>query len=417
MREERSDIAVIGAGPAGMMAAGRAAELGAKVLLIEKNSRPGKKLLMTGGGRCNITHYEPDARMMAEGYGACGKYLLSALSAFGVVETIEFFQRRGLPTKVEPDGRVFPASDSAQDVLVVLMNYMKAGGVKLRTGTAVTGIRAEKGRIASVETQAGDIIAGRYIVCTGGRSYPATGSSGELFGYLKRLGHKVTPLAPALVPVTVNEAYTKEAEGASLEGAGVGIWRDGKKLAATLGDVVFTARGLSGPAVLNISGKIRELMADGPLELSLDLFPDNNIERLDGTLRQVFEGSPNRLYKNALTGVVSPKIARVILALSGIPPDMRLNKISRKDRRRLAGILKGLVLTVKGLGGFERAMVTSGGVSTDEVQQGSMRSKLYENLYFAGEVLDLDGPTGGYNLQIAWSTGYIAGEGAARGLT
>jgi len=407
------DIAVIGGGPAGMMAAGRAAELGKRVVLIEKNTRLGRKLLMTGGGRCNLTHAEYDIDAMVGRYGRPGRFLYHAFSVFGVDETFEFFLNRGVRLKVEPDGRVFPESDRTMDVLKALEGWLSAGRVTVATGVAVNGLEAENGVVVCALTSTGPVEADSFIVCAGGRSYPATGSTGECFGWIKGLGHTVTRLTPLLTPITVKEGWVSSAEGASFRGAEVSVWQDGKKKVSAVGDGVFTRNGLSGPIILDLSGYVGELAVKGEVKIRLDLMPGADCKSLDARLLGIFRQTPNRLVRNIMEDLVVPKLAPVVLEVTGVDPDRQANKVTREERGKILGAVKGLTLTVKGLGGFERAMVTGGGVSLREVAPKTMRSKLVGNLYFAGETLDITGPTGGYNLQISWSTGYLAGESAA----
>ncbi|MBI5694260.1 MAG: NAD(P)/FAD-dependent oxidoreductase [Nitrospirae bacterium] len=409
------DVAVIGGGPAGMMAAGRAAELGARVVLVEGSRRPGTKLLMTGNGRCNLTNTGHDTRGLVAMFGAGGKFLLSAFTAFGVEATIAFFEARGVRTKTEPGGRVFPVSDRAADVLASLTRYMSQGGVTVMAGARVTGLDADGGRITRARlSDGGTVEANNFIVCTGGRSFPRTGSDGAGHGWLSALGHTVTALTPALAPLKVSEPWVRELEGASLSGAGLTLSLDGKKALRCTGEVVFTRNGISGPAALNISGTVGGLAGRGPASLAIDLMPDTDVAALDAKLQALFREKQNRTAINCVTGLLTPKLAPVFLKLSGIDADEQVNRISRARRLALVRLLKGLPLTVTGVGGFDRAMVTRGGVSLKEVDGKTMRSKLVENLYLAGEVLDLDGPSGGYNLQMCWSTGYVAGCGAGR---
>jgi hypothetical protein len=415
MDDDLFDIAVIGGGPAGMMAAGRAAELGASVVLIEKNAKPGRKLLMTGNGRCNLTQAEYDTRRLVEKYGRNGKFLFSAFTAFGVRETLDFFHDRGLATRPEDDGRIFPASEHAGDVLNVLMGYTQSGGVTFFTGHAVAGLEAEGGRIKAARLADGSVINARsFIICTGGKSYPATGSTGEGFEWLAKLGHTITPLKPSLAPITVKEAWLRDAEGASFAGAALTIYQSGKKKATVTGDGVFTRNGISGPAALNASRDIGELMESGEVTMTLDLLPGISTAELDNRVRKVFGFNMNRLIRNIITELVTPKLAPVFMKLAGIDPESQVNKVSREQRLALVKLVKGLPMTVAGVGGFDRAMVTRGGVSLKEVDSKTMRSKLTGNLFLAGEVLDIEGPTGGYNLQACWSTGYVAGTHAER---
>jgi predicted Rossmann fold flavoprotein len=406
------DILVIGGGPAGMMAAIRAAELGKSVCVLEKNPKPGRKLLLTGGGRCNLTQDEPDTRKLSEAYGKQGKFLLSAFSRFGPGETLDFFHSMGVHTVVEPGGKIYPSTGRALDVLEALTGRMRRAGVRLLTGSEVVGFDAEGGMITGVRTAKGVIQAGNYIVSTGGISYPDTGSTGDGHKWLKSLGHTVTPLLPALAPVTLREKWLREAEGASLDSVRLSLMQEGKKLAVSTGDLVFTGTGLSGPAVLNISATVREAVQHGAADLLLDLYPDTTEQDMDARLMDAVATGQNKLMRNILAEFLPPKLLPVFLNLAEVDSGMQGNALPKAKRLALLRMLKGLTLSVKGVIGFERAMVTAGGVSLKEVDSKTMRSKLFGNLYICGELLDLDGPTGGYNLQMCWSTGWVAGEGA-----
>jgi len=408
------DVLVIGGGPAGMMAAGRAAEQGANVALVEKNRRPGTKLLMTGGGRCNLTNTSIRPESLVEHFGKPGRFLYPSVRMFGVPELAEFFGARGLTLNTEPGGRVFPETDRAKDVLRALLEYMREGGVKLVTGHAVTGFEKEANTITAARTPAGLMRANSFILCTGGRSYPATGSTGEGYGFLERLGHAVVPPAPALTPIKVKEDWVRRVEGAGIADAVVSACSSGKKCASARGGVIFTGDGLSGPAALDMSASVGILMQSADVTLTLDLLPETAPDSMDAELVSLFDAHPNMLAKNIVERLVPPKLAPTLVTLAGLDPEMRLNKIPRKGRLSLGRLLKGLPLTVTGLHGFRRAMVTSGGVSLGEVDPKTMRSKLVDNLFIAGELLDITGPTGGYNLQVCWSTGYAAGDAVGR---
>lgn len=411
---DATDILVIGGGPAGMMAAGRAAELGANVALVEKNRRPGTKLLMTGGGRCNLTNASICPERLVEHFGKPGRFLYPSVRTFGVPDLTEFFGARGLTLNTGPGGRVFPETDSAKDVLRVLLGYMREGGVKLVTGHAVTGFEKEANTITAARTPAGLIRASSFILCTGGRSFPATGSTGESYGFLESLGHTVVTPAPALTPIRVKEGWVRRVEGAGIADAVVSAWSSGKKCATASGGIIFTGDGLSGPAALDMSASVGELLKAGEVMLHIDLVPGTASENMDAELISLFDAHPNMLAKNIVERLVPPKLAPTVTALAGLDPEMRLNKVPRIGRLSLGRLLKRLPLTVSGLHGFRRAMVTSGGVPLNEVDPKTMRSKLVDNLFIAGELLDIIGPTGGYNLQICWSTGYAAGDAAGR---
>lgn len=406
------DVVIIGGGPAGMMAAGRAGELGARVLLIEKNARLGVKLLITGHGRCNITNKIELSREMASMYGKNGKFLLSAFSRFGVRDIIDFFEDRGVKTKVEKGNRVLTESDKAQDVLNVLAGYMDEARVDLRLNAEVRKIVRKDDRIEKVVLAAGEeVMAERFVISTGGKSYPATGSTGDGYEWARSLGHTVIRPLPSLTPVLLKDKIVKELEGLSLRDVRISAYKDGRKFDSGVGDAIFTANGMSGPLIINMSKGIgREL--PGNVVLKIDLVPDLDFTALDMRVLKGFQEGPNRLFKNSMDRLLPHKLIPVIVKLAAIDSEKKVNCITKDERKRLLRLLKEFSLQVAGLAGFDKAVVTAGGIELCEVDPKTMRSKLIENLYFAGEILDLDGPTGGYNLQICWSTGYAAGEAA-----
>ncbi|MDO8424564.1 MAG: NAD(P)/FAD-dependent oxidoreductase [bacterium] len=412
-KKEIFDVAVIGGGPAGMMAAGRAGELKKKVVLLEKNESLGKKLLLSGGSRSNITNAEFDLKSLAKKYGREGDFLLSPFSLFGPWETINFFEKRGLRTKTEKGKRVFPESDRAEDVLSTLVDYLKKGGVEIYFNSAVEKIVKEKNKISKVILKDGREIESRsYIICTGGKSYPETGSSGEGYEWAEALGHKVEKLRPALVPLNIKEAWPKTISGLSLEKVGLTVFQNGKKQDSRLGELLFTHFGLSGPVVLDLSKNIGELLEKGQVDLVLDLKPDLASQELDKIFQDDFFKDGTKFLKNYLSNLFPQRLGLIIMELSGADPMKKTNAITREERQRLAGLLKSLRMTVASLLGFETAIVTSGGVSLKEIDSKTMRSKLVENLFLAGEIINLQGPSGGYNLQLCWSTGYLAGQEA-----
>lgn len=415
-REITCDVAVIGGGPAGMMAAGTAAHHGADVVLLEKNRRPGKKLLITGKGRCNITNADEDPGSFLEAFGLKKRYLHSLLHSFGVGDTTDFFTGRGVALKVERGGRVFPESDRAGDVLTALEGYMAEGGVRVMTRFDIRSLVKRGGRIESIEGDTGAVAAQNYILATGGKSYPATGSTGAGYKLAASLGHTVVPPRPSLVPVLLDAPWPGEVEGLSLRNVEVTLMREGRVVAGEFGEALFTARGMSGPVVLDLSRTIGTLPREG-LELSINLKPALDMKTLDARVRRDLGENATRLLKNSLGGLLPASLIPVILRLSGVEPEKKAGEVTREERKSLCALLKDLRAPVAGLEGFDRAIVTAGGVSLDEVDMRSMRSRLIENLFFAGEILDIDGPTGGFNLQLCWSTGYCAGSTAAAGLS
>src|SRR3989339_434225 len=392
------DVAVVGGGPAGMMAALRAGELGARVILLEKNQRLGIKLLATGGGRCNLTNQLEDKKEFAGRLGLNGKFLFSALHRFGPEETMDFFKERGLPLRVEGDKRVFPKSGQAADVLKILSAYLKESKVEVRLDSPVkalvkTGDKIEKIVLAG----GGEIRADKYIITTGGRSYPATGSSGDGYEWLKKLGHTVVPVRPALAPVLIKNFFIKNLEGLSLSNIGIGVYAGNKKIIKKIGDLLFTAGGLSGPAILDLS-RVLSGLPSGGTEIRLDFFPDLTEDELDKKIQGVFRAGNNKLLKNVLAGLVPARLFSVLADLLKIDGDKPVNTVARPERRRLVELFKNFSLVFNKVAGFDQAMVTAGGLDLKEVDPKTMRSKIVDNLFLAGEILDLDGPTGGFNL-------------------
>ena len=409
------EVVVIGGGPAGMMAAGRVAEMGAEVLLLEKNPSLGRKLLLTGKGRSNFTRAEFNPKELVKKYGKEGDFLLYPLSVFGVKETIDFFEKRGLGVKVERGKRIFPKSDSALDVLKILINYLKEGKVEIMTNSEVKEIVSDKNKIEKVILRKSqEIFAKNYVITTGGKSYPGTGSTGDGYKWTEKLGHTVTKLRPALVPLRIKENWPKSAQGLSLKNVELTVFQNNKKKDSRFGEMLFTHFGISGPIVLDLSFKIGELLEKGEVKVVLDLKPALDFETLDKRLQSDFSKHSNKLFKNSLDDLLPQKMIPVILDLSGISQVKKVNEITREERQKLLKLLKGFEMRVSGLLGFESAIVTSGGVSLKEIDSKTMKSKIVENLFLAGEIINLHGPTGGYNLQQNWSTGYLAGQSAAK---
>jgi predicted Rossmann fold flavoprotein len=409
------DIAIIGGGPAGLMAAMRAGELGARVILLEKNPEPGTKLLLTGGGRCNLTNNVQDPRAFVAQLGGDGKFLLSALHKFGVIETLDFFQSRALPTKVENDNRVFPLSDRAVDVLNVLIKELKKNEAVIRADSAVKKIITKDNKIIKIVlTDGQEILANNYILATGGKSYPETGSDGDGYKWIKEMSHTLISPRPSLTPILVEADFIKALQGLSVSEAKLNLYQGAKKVSSASGDIIFTSNGISGPAALDLS-RFVDLEAIKDSSLEVDFLPQWELSVLDKKLQQILKTSPKQI-KNGLDGLVMPKFKPVLFELSKIDPEKKSSVISRQERMALVKLIKSFKLKIKGLAGFDKAMVTKGGADLSEIDPRTMRSKIISNLFICGELLGLAGPTGGYNLQICWTTGYAAGEGATLGL-
>jgi hypothetical protein len=410
------DVAVIGGGPAGMIAAGRAAELGAKVILLEKNKNLGKKLLITGGGRCNLTNNEIDTRRFLARFKHKQKFLFSPFSQFGVKETLLWFNEHGLKTKVEAEGRVFPISDSAKSVLDVLINYLNKHKVKIATANIIDGFIATKEKITGlkIKNSLKIIKAKKFILATGGKSRPDTGSTGEAFQWLKNLGYKINESDAALVPIKTKETWVKNLAGLSLADVKLKIYQNNKKQAEAVGKLLFTHFGLSGPLVLNMSHHISELLKHGSVELFLDLRVGLDEKLIDQELQELFRTRLNKKLANSLNNAVPSALSPILIDLAKINPNKAVNSLERKERLTLVHLLKNLPLTATGLMGLDKAITTSGGVDLKEIDLKTMSSRLHNNLYLIGDTLDIDRLSGGYSLQLCWTTGYVAGTAAGK---
>ncbi|MFH1308744.1 MAG: NAD(P)/FAD-dependent oxidoreductase, partial [Patescibacteria group bacterium] len=405
MQNNKYNLAVIGGGPAGMIAAGHAAERGFSVVLLEKNESLGVKLLTTGKNRCNITNAEEDLRKMIDVYGKNGKFLYPALNKFSNKDVVNFFKKHKVKTKIERGGRVFPVSDSARDVVGCLKKYLRRNNVRIRLNSSVKRIVFKNNRINKVVLKDDEkITADNFLFSTGGKSYPKTGSTGDAYKWLKQMGHTVIEPRPALTPIIVKEEIVKKLEGLSLKNVEISLWKE-RKLYSCFGEAIFTDNGLSGPIVLNLSKKINEK----DLKIKIDFKPALDYPTLDKRIQRDFGEQKNKQFKNSLNKLLPKKLIPVIVELSRINGEKMVNEVTKIERKRIIKLLKEFELSFKGLVGFEKAIITSGGVDLKEVDQKTMKSKIIDNLYFAGEILDIDGPTGGYNLQVAWSTGYLAG--------
>ena len=406
------DVVVVGGGPAGMLAAGRAAERGKKVLLLEKNKTLGKKLLITGGGRCNVTNNKPEVREMLAKYKKSDKFLFSAFSQFSVADTLEFFHTKNMPTKEENEGRLFPVSNKAQSVWDVLVHYMQTTRVEVWSDAAVTAISIDE-ETAYLHIRIknkGVVVAKSCIVATGGKSRPETGSTGEGFLWLQKFGHTIQESDMALVPVALQDSWAKKLGGVTLQDIKLTTFQNGKKQDAQNGKLLFTHFGVSGPTILNMSRNIGELLGYGDVTIMLDLFPALDHSQVKEKLQSLLIGESNKKIKNTLSSLVLKAMVPSLLELAGIDSDTPNHSVRSQDRTKLVSLLKALPLHVQGLLGADKAVVSSGGVSLEEVDFKTMQSRRVPNLYLVGDVLNIDRPSGGYSLQLCWTTGFVAGN-------
>lgn len=398
-----------------MMAAGRAAERGKRVLLIEKNDTLGKKLLITGGGRCNVTNSEFDTRKLLLKFKDNAKFLFSAFSEWSVQETLDFFHSRGMDTKVENELRTFPVSNSAQSVWDVLVEHLKKHGVTVLSHSRVSDIfcaeNANTPEVLGVRLHDKKIIRGKSVViATGGTSRPETGSTGDGYAWLRALGHTVTLPAPSLVPITVTDVWVKKLAGTSLTDAKITILQNGVKQHVIKGKVLFTHVGLSGPAILNASRDIGELLKYGDVVLSLDLLPQEDYGTLNAKLQELFKEYDKKKLKNSLPDIIPKAFVAAVIETSNTTGETACNSVTREERLALVNSLKAIPMHVGTLLGAEKAIISSGGVSLSEIDFKTMRSRLFSNVYIIGDMLDIDRPSGGYSLQLCWTTGYVAGS-------
>lgn len=414
---QKYDLIVVGGGPAGMFAAGFAAQNGARVLLLEKNRRCGAKVLITGKGRCNVTNSEADPLRFIENFGRHGKSLLTALYAFSAQDAVDFFEQRGLKLQTERGGRVFPAKGGAVDVQKLLQRFVLEAGVELVCDCRVKQLQVETDRVSAVATDRGPFVASQYLLATGGLSYPETGCTGDGYRWAKESGHKLVEPQAALMPLTLAEDWTGDWCDINLKNVKLTARLNGKQIAERFGEAFFTRNGIGGPIVLDMSREVRDALKKGIVTLHLDLKPAVNAELFDKRLQREFSELSNKDFRNALGKLLPKTMIPRFLALSEIDPYKKCHSITKQQRKKLLGLFKDLTLQVTGHEGLKKAIITSGGVSLKEIDMRTLRSKKIANLSFAGEMIDLDGPTGGFNLQVCWSTGYLAGISVAKQLS
>lgn len=398
-------ILVIGAGPAGLMAAGTLAERGFDVTLADKNEKTGKKLYITGKGRCNVTN-ECDGKEFLASVVSNPKFLMSAINAFDSYDTVDFLQKNGLNTVTERGNRVFPASQKSSDVIKTFTDYCRKNGVKILLSAKVVGVKTD-GEDFVVSFSDKTERFQKVIVATGGLSYPSTGSTGDGYEIAKSFGHKIVKPVQALVPIELNEPWVQKLSGLSLKNVRCTVTAGEKEIASDFGEMLFTHKGMSGPIILSLSSKINRLNPNG-LKLVIDLKPALSDDVLDARLQRDFAELNLKQFKNSLDGLLPKSLVPVIVGLSKIDPEQKVGQITREQRKNLVHLLKNLTFSVKKPAGFEEAIVTAGGVDVKEINPKTMESKLQKGLYFVGEVLDVDALTGGFNIQIALSTAYAA---------
>ncbi len=453
--DTKYDVAVIGGGPAGIMAAIQASspeqsqracpERSRRVVLIEKNKQLGKKLLLTGGGRCNLTNAEFNLKKLVENYHN-GEFLFHAFSVFGPKESIKFFENLGVKTKIETNNRVFPKSDKASEILEALkkelaknpsasdirlssVEALRAGKkVEILYNSEVVDVEKKGDKITKIILKDGEVTAAKYILATGGKSYPQTGSNGVGYKLAEKLGHTIVKLSPALCPIRLKPDKSPQGnfdgpvtippkadlvgnlQGISLKNIRINVLQNKKKMLSEDGEILFTHFGISGPAVLNISGKVGELLEKGGVKICIDLFPELNHEEVLKSFEEILKKYPRQIIKNILAEIAPEKFVEILLNVIKIDKSKIANNMSKIEKAAIVKILKNFELTVEDVFGFDGARVTRGGISLKEIDHRTMKSKVIDNLFFAGEIIDVDGKTGGFDLQMCWSTGFIAGQ-------
>lgn len=407
-----SEIIIIGGGAAGLIAAGFAAKNGNNVTVLERNARPARKVMITGKGRCNVTNACTLINELMDNIPVNNRFLYSAFSRFMPYDTMDLFEALGVKLKIERGSRVFPESDKAVDIVDALVKFAKNNGAKIKTDVHVTELLISDGAVTGVKDETGkEYAADKVLIATGGKSYPLTGSTGDGYTLAESAGHTVVPAKPSLIPLETTDTWCMKAQGLSLKNVAVTVYdkQKYKEVYSDFGEMLFTHFGVSGPVILSASAHLRDIVPDR-YELVIDLKPALSAEKLDERLIRDFAAAPNKALGNALHELLPSKLIPVIIQLSGIDPSLQVNKITRDMRKDLGYLLKNLTCGIKGTRPIEEAIITSGGVKVNEIDPKSMQSKKCAGLYFAGEVIDVDAYTGGFNLQIAFSTGALAGN-------
>lgn len=399
------DTIIIGGGAAGLMAANICKRNGENILVIERNPRPGKKIAITGKGRCNITTFNLELDSLVSSYQHNGKFLYGAFSRFGVQDTLDFFEGLGVKLKVERGKRVFPESNRAVDVIYALQEEVIED---ILPNTSVLEFKMDGENIESVVTYKGEFKAKRYILATGGKSYPITGSNGDGYKLAESVGHNIITPKPALVPVICKERWVKDLAGLSLKYVNISVLQNEKKITERFGEALFTHEGMSGPVIIDMSRDIGDALEKGGVELSIDFKPALERDVLDKRLIEDFKEFKTKHFRNSLNKLMPSTLIPIFVDRCGVDPNKKVAELSKEDRTKVLELLKDFRLTVHSLDGWDKAIVTSGGIDIKEIDPKTMRSKIVNNLYFAGEIIDVHGPTGGYNLQVCWSTGYLA---------
>ena len=410
------DVIVIGGGASGMMAVSVAAKRGKRVLLIEKNRELGRKLSITGGGRCNILNDEDNHRLLLANYGKSNKPLFSAFDRFGMQETKDYFASIGIRTKTEARKRAFPVSESAIDVVAALSAELRKYRVTVITGRSVKRLVADDNKISNVIVDDSDYTAGSYILATGGTSRPETGSSGDGFKWLEDLGHSVRPPSPNVTPLALSETWVTEVSGTTMEDIGIVFYSEGVRSFKLNGSVLFTHFGISGPTILNNAYRVAELLEQGSVEAKMDCFPKLDNKQLDDQVQETLKAHPSKMTRSTMRYIAPPGFAKLFVKLLEDQIDLatRNSELRKEDRQKIVNLLKELPLNITNLMGFDKAVVADGGVSLKEIDTRTMRSRVVDNLYITGDLLDINRPSGGYSLQLCWTTGFLAGSNANR---